>query len=326
MTPAKVNLFVAFFPYGGNGSSSSEYPEVRNWYARTLKKIGSDPRIGEVYDKDFSDTPITLTRNAAVICARKCGADILVMCDSDMHPDKELQEGDRDAKPFWDSSFDFMYERMVRGQQTVVAAPYCGPPPIEMPYIFKWCAKQGDHPNPEHGLEMFSREEAAVRSGLEDVAALPTGLIMFDMRVFDTLDPKHHYEELCKEYPPHVAKQLARPWFYYEYPGIYQAEKCSTEDVVSTRDMSMALIAKLGYNPLYCNWDAWAGHMKPKCVRKPRLISASSVSKKLLAAAKSGRNEGESLRFLDMERLPGKPPPAEWIAQAAAFSSQSNGK
>ena len=323
MTPMKVNVFVAFFPYGGNGSSSSEYPEVRNWYARTLKKIGSDPRIGEVCDKAFSDTPITMTRNAAVLQARKCGADVLVMCDSDMHPDKELQEGDRTAKPFWDSSFDFLYERLLRGKQTVVGAPYCGPPPIEMPYVFKWCSKQNDHHNPDYGLEMFSREEAAVRCGTEEVAALPTGLIMFDMRVFDAIDPKHHYEMLLKEYPPHIARQLTRPWFYYEYENVYQATKGSTEDVVATRDMSMSLIAKLGYNPLYCNWDAWAGHMKPKCVRKPRLISASSVSKKLLAAAESGRNDGEQLRFLDMERPHAKAPPAEWVAQAAAFA---NGK
>jgi len=38
---------------------------------------------------------------------------------------------------------------------------------------------------------------------------------------------------------------------------------------------------KLGYNPLFCNWDAWAGHWKPKCVGKPQFIEAKHISKKL---------------------------------------------
>jgi hypothetical protein len=38
---------------------------------------------------------------------------------------------------------------------------------------------------------------------------------------------------------------------------------------------------RLGYNPVFCNWDAWAGHWKPKCVSKPQVISASGISEKL---------------------------------------------
>jgi hypothetical protein len=48
-----------------------------------------------------------------------------------------------------------------------------------------------------------------------------------------------------------------------------------------TRDLSFAGAEKLGYNPVYCNWDAWAGHWKPKCVGKPQMIDPGTIGSKM---------------------------------------------
>jgi hypothetical protein len=45
--------------------------------------------------------------------------------------------------------------------------------------------------------------------------------------------------------------------------------------------LSLAGAQKLGYNPVYANWDAWAGHWKPKCVGKPQYVAAKNISQKL---------------------------------------------
>ena len=278
MTPAKLNLFFSWYPYSGNGASASEHPSIRKWYSRVTRAICKDGRIGEVFEKDFVDTPITMTRNLAVRTAQAAGADVLVMVDSDQHPDCELLAGDKLAKPWWESSFDFLYQRRMHDLLTVVGAPYCGPPPHENVYIFRWATHQSLHAQPDLRIEAYSREEAAVRAGFEEVATLPTGLIMFDLRVFDLLEP---------------------PYFYYEYTDKYQSEKASTEDMTGTRDISMACSQRLGYNPLFVNWDAWAGHWKPKCVGKPRLIHVDQVSDKFAEAVRNNSRRAERLVMVD---------------------------
>jgi hypothetical protein len=89
---------------------------------------------------------------------------------------------------------------------------------------------------------------------------------MYDMRCFPLTEPKTEND---------------KPWFFYEWKDKYQADKASTEDVTQTRDLSLVGTQTLGYNPVFCNWDAWAGHWKPKCVSKPQVISASGISEKL---------------------------------------------
>ncbi|MEK0126623.1 hypothetical protein, partial [Bordetella pertussis] len=90
---------------------------------------------------------------------------------------------------------------------------------------------------------MYSRAEASQFTGIGEVAALPTGLIMYDMRIFDMLEPKD---------------ENSKPWFYYEWADKYQSEKASTEDVSATRDMSLVGQQVLGYSPVFCAWDSWA--------------------------------------------------------------------
>lgn len=266
MTPRKLKVYFAFFPYGGNGGFASEHPAIRNWFPRVLRGLWADERVSEVEWNDFNDTPITMTRNAAVNVARKRGADVLVMVDSDMHPDHALEvQNDQTAKPFISSSFDKIYEHWDQGP-LVICAPYCGAPLVEENvFVFRWTSRITDNPDRDWRMEQYPRFEAQNKIGFEEVAAAATGLMMVDMRAFQITEPEDESE---------------KPWFYYEYRDKYHDEKVSTEDVTFLRDTSMMGLAKLGYNPVLVNWDAWAGHYKPKCVSKPRVATADKVSRK----------------------------------------------
>jgi hypothetical protein len=250
------------------------HPSIGDWFAATMLKMKSDPRVGTIKSESHGDTPITMVRNRFIQRARACGADVLVMCDSDQHPDLYL--GEPNVKPFWDSSFDFLYENYEKGPH-VIGAPYCGPPPDEIPYVFHFANNESECPGDSFRIVMYTREEAAIRSGIEPCAALPTGLIMFDMRAFDLIRP---------------------PYFYYEYTDEYQQEKASTEDVTCTRDIGLCGQEKLGYSPIHINWDAWAGHYKPKCVGKPRPITISEINDSYKAAFRRNHAADEKFSFV----------------------------
>lgn len=268
MKDRQFHVVIARFPYGGNGGVSSEVPDIANWLLSVAKYAYSEPRILQVSHLCISDTPITMTRNLAVKRARELGADALVMVDSDMRPD--LYPG---APRFFDSTFDFFCKHYERGP-VVVGAPYCGPPPLECVYVFQWCQPESATDTAPFSLEMVSREEASIRSGFQEAAALPTGLIFYDMRIFDVVKP---------------------PYFSYEWTDEYQSEKASTEDVMATRDMSLRGLELLGYNPVLCNWDSWAGHWKPKCVGKPATLRACDVAEKYRAGIRNNVSRNETL-------------------------------
>lgn len=275
--PMKLKVGICSFSYGGNGGIRSEVPDVRDWMIDTMIAARQDERIKSIMNYDLADTPITMTRNRSVIEARKMGLDVLVMVDSDMRPDSEPE-----GKPFFTEAFNFLYDSYARGP-VVVAAPYCGPPPHENVYVFQWENKMNDQCNPNHSLSAYPRAHAARMTGITPVAALPTGLIMYDMRIFDMLEPKG---------------PGSKPWFYYEYSDKYESNKGSTEDVTATRDMSMVGSKLLGYNPVYCAWDSWAGHWKPHLVRKPRPVTVEVVGAKYAEALESGFTPGDRIAYI----------------------------
>lgn len=80
---------------------------------------------------------------------------------------------------------------------------------------------------------------------------MPTGLILYDARVF---------------------KKLPAPWFEYEYDDEEKSNKVTTEDVFQTRNASL-----LGM-PQFVAWDCWAGHAKTRIVGKPVLMTPDQVS------------------------------------------------
>ncbi len=255
----QVSVMVARFPFG-----NSESPDVTDWLIQTDRKMQQDERIAKVFMTRVDDTPITMSRNLVVERARAAKADLLLMIDSDMKPDLPGLH----ARPFWDTAFQFWFDRQ---EPMCIGAPYCGPPPHCNVFVFRWATLANPGEVEPHGecvkLTQFPREEAAQRTGIERVAALPTGLILIDMEVFSVLKP---------------------PFFYYEWEedglhcptcghpaGGKQIKKASTEDVAFTRDVEMAA----GFAN-YVTWDSWAGHWKRTCVGKPQLVYADFVNAK----------------------------------------------
>lgn len=296
MTPKKLNVGFAFLNYGSNGGIASEHPDIRRWTVPAVLAAKADPRIAEIFTEDFNDTPAPMSRNAIIEWAKRAGVDVLVMVDSDQAPDLYVGK-DALAKPFFPSSFDFLYGHYEKGPCTIFA-PYCGPPghPTkggwENVYVFKWTNSHSDEPQrDEFKLDPFERDEAARLMGISEVGAGPTGLCMIDMRCFD---------------------YLTHPYFYYQYEGDGplcpnchqhtpgpQAQKSTTEDVAFFRDLNLSISAKLGYCPVFCNWDSWAGHHKPKCVGKPSIMHASQISQKMRDALDRGEDRG--MRIMNVQ-------------------------
>lgn len=292
MTPRSFKLAFAHFPYGGNGGTSSEVPYVRHWKERILPWMIQDPRISGWVSKDFSDTPIPMTRNASVLWARKQQADFLIMVDSDMWPDRYL--GQPGVQPFLESSFERAYT-LWDARQLCIVSPYVGPPPEELPYTFEWRVLDGADSLMK--LEMHTREYVARLGGFHEIAAGPTGLIMIDMRLFELTDPKlvrQRLEDLGRD-----SELYHKGWFYYEYPDEYGAEKASTEDVTFTRELSQVGLSQLGYNPVIGNYDAWSAHMKPKACGKPLLLGPEHINERLTAAVLTGPPRDKKLIHID---------------------------
>lgn len=254
-----AKVMIARFP--GN---NSEHPASSQWVIDVATRMAKDPRISEVIHWVKSDTPITMVRNEAMKYAKSEKVDVLVMIDSDMNPDHISAEV-RSERPFWDSSFDYYWKHYDRGPM-LIAAPYVGPAPYELPYIFHWKNRESGHPNPDWQLEMFSREQASERTGFEEVPALPTGLILIDMRVIEPMQYKGRMVTL----PP--------PYFYYAFTDKFETHKAMTEDVAFTRDCHL-----LGVHVLV-NWDAWACHVKLKHCGKPQILPSNIVGDSYLRA------------------------------------------
>lgn len=287
MQPAKVDVLVILFAYGGNGGTASIIPELALWLTRTVIKMKANPRIGRIQPEILSDTPITLTRNKAIRMAQELGYDMVLMLDSDNEPDGYVG-ADPHAKPFWDVAFDFAYDRLVKGEPTVIAAPYCGPPPHpvdrpgcfhggEVPYLFQWIDNESDIDNPHRKLEMLTRNEAARLSGIHPVAALPTGVCLFTTNAFDG---------------------APKPYFDYEWNEDH-SEKASTEDVYCTRNLSLFWKMKHDLDVIYAACDSWALHHKPKRVGRPRVTPVEALAKNFRESLADPVSVKEAKKFVD---------------------------
>lgn len=274
----KFDVLVARFP-GGH----SEHPATTDY----LLKIQTNAIRGKVGGVTLnlqhwriSDTPITMGRNDAIQEALRRDVHFLLMIDSDMAPDLYLGRCPY-AKPFLETSIEFM---LKSNKPCVVGAPYCGPPPHENVYVFSW---QNIASNKAGlggaSLEQYSRQEAGVLRGIQKCGALPTGLILFDMRALKNHPYPHTYYEFEGDSKP-CEKCHQRT------PGP-QARKASTEDVTLTRDLSLRGV------PIYCNWDAWCGHFKLMCVGKPIPITSDMVGPVYAQAVRENRKVDEGVMF-----------------------------
>lgn len=286
MTPAKVNVLVGQFCYSSNGGYSAILPQIGDWWAKVYHEMMVDERINVVAKVNLSDTPITMTRNQLLRKAVAGKFDIVLMLDSDNEPDLYVGH-DSAAKPFWQSSFDFAYRRLTQGLPTCIGAPYCGPPPhptgggCENVYVFKWLNWESVTEG-YGGAEVapYDRNEAALMTGIAPAAALPTGLMLLTVNALEAIKP---------------------PYFRYEWKDAWEAEKASTEDVYFTRNLAMAGRMKWGAPIVFANWDAWAGHHKPKCVGKPVVLRLEQVCETFAEAVRNNFGAQEQMVFVNPE-------------------------
>jgi len=269
----KYSVMIALFPYGHVIDD-----RLMTYVVRTTEQMNKDPRIIRHCIWQESDTPITMLRNKCLVEAEEHGYDFVLMLDSDNLPDLYLGCPTMpNVKPFWQSSFDFATDIVARkGVPTVIAAPYCGPGPHACVYVFDWVnfRNPGLQPNGldvkvDFKLDMVPRHEAALRTGIQPAGALPTGVCLIDMR---------------------AVKPLPHPRFDYEWTDQRAIQKASTEDVMFTRNLSY-LWEEYG-NVLYCNWDAWAGHVKQEIIGKPQNYPNAWVPKHLVAQTREALAAG----------------------------------
>lgn len=245
-------------------TNPSEYTE---WKVRLIHQMKMDPRIEGIIPLFKNDTPTDMVRNDIIEESKANKCDLLLMTDNDVWPDMRLGS-DVHAKPFWETSFEFMINH---GSPCIIAAPYVGPPTDECVYAFK-CEDITSRHHPDElsfKLSMYGRDEAARLGGIQRAAALATGLILIDMRVFDVMEPDY---------------------FYYEYTDKFRRAKASTEDVTFTRDAALLGI------PLYVNWDAWCGHQKKHWQDKPAILPIEAVGEKYRKAVEKKQSALESVK------------------------------
>ena len=296
----KLDIFIGIPAYGGNGGISSLHPDVALWLTETVIEMRKDDRIGNIITRDIGDTPVTYVRNRFVHLAEKHKCHLLLMVDSDQSPNKH--KGESWFKPFWKSAFDFVYENYHKGPH-VVGAPYCGPPDgTENVYVFRWDNDGIRGDETMFRLDAYSRHEAAIMAGVQECAALPTGMILYDMRAFDLIKPSGKTKrQVLEEYKRgeislnQAEFDLHEGYFYYEWTDSFAHTKASTEDVTNTRDISMCGQVKLGYNPVHCAWDSWIGHWKPWNVGKPTRYGVESIGANFRRVVESGESSYERI-------------------------------
>ena len=312
MEPMKLDIFFAFFAYGGNGGIAMQLPEISTWFAKLCMHMHEDPRIGRFGHQRFGDVPLTMERNRAVVTAKTGNFDVLVMVDSDNAPDMYLDK-DVGAKPFFESSFDFLYERKLKGLPSAICAPYCGPPPhparggMENVYVFYAEDRETDNLESGFSFEAYSRQQAAQMTGIQPIAAGPTGCIMYSTDAFDLMPVRNmRQEDILDLYiGGKITQERAlrlinmQSWFFYEYTNLEQTNKASTEDVTNTREIQLAGLAKHNKSVVFCNWDAWAGHYKPKCVGKPTPVRVNEINSLYKEAVESHVEPTVELKMLD---------------------------
>jgi hypothetical protein len=157
---------------------------------------------------------------------------------------------------------------------------------LENVYVFYFGNKETRDPDAPLGpieLTPYSRDHAAMMTGIHPIGAGPTGVIMYSMDSFDLFPPTYPKEQILDEllagkHAKERAIQLLnrQGWFFYETDH-RRTKKESTEDVTNTREIQLAGVLKHHEPVVFCNWDSWAGHWKPKCVGKPTNLPIEAV-------------------------------------------------
>lgn len=253
--PDKVRILVTTFTYAKKVGA-----DVSGYTNNLPYQMLDHPRAEQLIFSYSVGYPTTRARNTALKGAADNGFQFVLMLDDDQYPDMYLGEHE-DAVPFLPTALDFA---LAHDGPCLVGAPYCSGPPGQQVVVMKNVERTPDLPaGCGYQMVKYTREEAAVMTGITRVGALPTGCLLVDTR---------------------VTQALAPPWFYYEYEDEpFQTQLASTEDVVFTRNADWVGV------PSYCVWQSWAGHsLKDYLVGKPRLSPVDAVPRAVFEAYQKG--------------------------------------
>ncbi len=163
-------------------------------------------------------------RNKAVSIAQSMNCDALVMVDSDMLP----------AMGFFKHAIEFLRDR---AGPVVIASPYCGSP-------LNGCPVHVQRSPDGKSVVPVTRDEAAMLTGNEQVAAIGTGLMAIHLDCFDV---------------------IGQPYFAVEYASSSQDVVLLTEDYYFCQKLG-----QMG-GQVWVSWDHWSGHDKHFIVQRPKV-------------------------------------------------------
>jgi hypothetical protein len=199
------------------------------WISNLCIGLTRNRVVDSIVNHYTSGSRIAMGRNLQVKEAMQLGLSHLLFIDPDMLPDTYL-EADPQATPVWDTFWSFMQAN----PGSVLAAPYCGPPPKEEVHVFS--------PNPSGDLKRVSREQAAALHGWQQVGGAGTGFMLIDMDVF---------------------KALKNPYFHDVYTDETESKLRNSQDVDFSKKCWEAGI------PMYVNFDCWCDHQQMVHIRRP---------------------------------------------------------
>lgn len=192
-------------------------------------------RIGELCESESISSRILLNRNIIAQEAINQKCDFLLMIDPDMSPDHYTKGENKraQAKSFLQTSFQHMMDNPFG----VIAAPACSERPKRLTNVFLT--------NPDGSGRRMTYSETRERlrePAIEQVHAIGTGLILIHVPIFTV---------------------LTHPYFDDVYANVEKTELSLSQDVYFTQNCHMAGV------PVWCNWYAWAGHIKDEPLGAP---------------------------------------------------------
>jgi hypothetical protein len=232
----------------GNGW---ERVEIGNMLTEIVEQFYADPEMApyleELIHIPIQRFPTSIARNMLV---KKCAewnhgpVDFIFMVDVDGHP-----------KPgTFKAMFTFMRQQTV---PCVIGAPYCsGDGEVQ---VFHYGTKQA---HTQHGLDewkimRYTRDLAALQTGISKVAGIGTHTLLIDCRVFPKLNV---------------------PYFCYG-ANEDQTEVTETEDCYFMRAIKEAQV------PIYCAWDFWSAHYKELRLEQPPTLPLDAIPQYYLRKA-----------------------------------------
>ena len=219
----------------GNGF---HHAAVGNWLVDVVQAcldpaIGLSTSIAKCFHVPIQRQPVAVARNLAVKTAKERNVSFLFMVDDDMGPPAG-----------W---FEFVLRTMGSDHATgmtpcVIGAPACAGNGM----VNVWDASEKE----QSFLLNVSRQEAVKRDGLQSVGNIGAGLIAYDMRVFDHVEP---------------------PYFQMQFNDDHT-------DIVFGEESYLHYNLRRAGISINCTWQFWARHLKPQWLDKPNERNLDVIS------------------------------------------------